>query len=302
MQSKINLLYHRIPLKYRKKLWLAWFALRDRSSADFLVLLGRPLVTVGSLGARFKVDLNDRSGVGRQLYERGMTEDEETRWLTNVLRPGMTVVDVGANIGYYSVLAAQQVGASGRVLAFEPDPRNYQLLLENIALNNAANVLAFNTALGERKGGAKLRLSPDNHGDHRLWASSTACNGREEVDVSVERLEDVLVDHDVGTIDLMKVDVQGYEYHVQSGMASLLASGKVHAILSEFWPDGIDSAGGSAHGYLVRFLSSGYTLSAMVGGEWVPCESAEDVMSMVPGPKFPNDDSSYLNILVRIEK
>src|SRR5438552_19014271 len=100
---------------------------------------GRLVADVGTPGGALYVHLLDL-GVGRPLYTGQAYEADETALLQRTLKPGMTVVDVGANIGYMATLAARCVGPAGRVLAIEPDPGNAELLAANIARNDSRNL------------------------------------------------------------------------------------------------------------------------------------------------------------------
>jgi FkbM family methyltransferase len=101
-------------------------------------------------------------------------EPFETEWLENLVRPGDTVFDIGAHIGFYTLLLARLVGPAGKVLAFEPDPANFALLQQNVVLNRYANVALYNLALSSQAGSAALFLSGDNAGEHRLWQPAEA--------------------------------------------------------------------------------------------------------------------------------
>ena len=79
---------------------------------------------------------------------------------------GGVCIDVGANLGWDTLVLSECVGPAGRVFAFEPSPREYRMLLENLRLNNVTNVVAERSALGERKETRWLRLNPDNWGDN----------------------------------------------------------------------------------------------------------------------------------------
>ena len=116
----------------------------------------------------------------------------------------MTVVDAGAHVGYFTCQAARLVGPRGLVLAFEPAPRNFELLTANVWRNGFTNVVCFPWALGEAAGFAPLQLSASNTGDHRLHGSAG-----DTVLVRVAALDEVLAIR--GPVDVVKLDVQGSE-------------------------------------------------------------------------------------------
>lgn len=98
------------------------------------------------------------------LVGGGLWDPSETAWLSWRLRPGMTFVDVGAHVGYFSVMASRRVGAAGRVLAFEPEPGNFALLEENLRRNGCTNATAHAAAVGARGGTVELHLAAATRG------------------------------------------------------------------------------------------------------------------------------------------
>ncbi len=99
----------------------------------------------------------------------GTWEPVETAWIKSILVPGDTVVDIGANLGWYTVVMARLVGGEGRVVAFEPDPRNFELLLRNVRENEFIDHCTLvQTALLDRFGKVFLEQAVDNLGDHRI--------------------------------------------------------------------------------------------------------------------------------------
>jgi FkbM family methyltransferase len=107
--------------------------------------------------------------ISEQLRSQGIWEPYETRLLCELLQPGQRFVDAGANIGYFTLLAAFLVGESGQVFAFEPEPRNMLLLTRSLEANRlSSRVVAEQAGLSERDGQALLHLHPANKGDHQL--------------------------------------------------------------------------------------------------------------------------------------
>ena len=105
-------------------------------------------------------------------------EPETTGLLQRVIEPGMVVVDVGAHVGYYALLAAKRVGPQGKVYAFEPDPTNYALLLKNIELNGYRNILTTGEAVSDRVGTATLYLAGLDTGRHSLFRHGLPQRGK----------------------------------------------------------------------------------------------------------------------------
>lgn len=107
-------------------------------------------------GVRMKVT---NGSIAHDLLVKGVYEPKTTSLFKKVIREGDIVVDVGAHIGYYTLLASRLVGDTGKVYAFEPEPRNYDLLLKNLELNNVKNVVAIKKAVSNKKGTLKFYLS-----------------------------------------------------------------------------------------------------------------------------------------------
>jgi len=206
-------------------------------------------------GHRMRVDPDD-TVVSVRLRESGWFEPYETRLVQRLISPGDTVVDIGANIGYYTLQFARLVGNAGHVYAFEPDPRNFELLQENVWQNGYRNVTLVRAAVADRSGTARLFLNPDNRGDHRIYDGAA---DRQAIDVDAVALDDYFADHE-GRFDLVKIDVQGAEAAVFGGMRGILAAGRVGRVLSEFWPRGLKIAGGDARDFLEQRLRQGFAI------------------------------------------
>ena len=163
----------------------------------------------------------------------GCYEACEFALLSRRLGPGMTFVDVGANIGLYTVAAAKLVGATGRVYAFEPEPGNYALLQHNLELNEARNVVTEKMAVGCAATERNLNISRNSIGTHSLLRrpQSSVAADREAIQVQVITLDEYFADVP-GRVDTLKVDVEGYEPFVLKGAARLLA--RVELILFEY--------------------------------------------------------------------
>ncbi len=190
--------------------------------------------------------------VSRRIREQGIWEPFETALFLACLRPGGVCVDVGANLGYFSTLAASLVGDSGSVFAFEPDPDNFSLLERNLASNGLRHrVHAQQAGLSDVAGTARLFLSDTNLGDHQVFATE---EHRTSVPVALFNGSDYLEDR-LTFLDLLKVDTQGAEYQVMSGLMPLLQSlERPPRIIIELTPLSLRQAGASGR-MLVELLS-----------------------------------------------
>lgn len=180
--------------------------------------------------------------VSQTIREQGVWEPYETALVLQLLGPGDCFVDVGANIGYFSIVAGRRVGPGGQVWAFEPDPDNFALLQRSVEHNSLGHIVhAAQAGLAATEGGAQLYLSADNLGDHQLFP------GREKrpaVTVALHRGDSAL--EAAADIDLIKIDVQGYEHEVMQGlMPRLVRQATPPQVLIELTPFSLRQAGSS---------------------------------------------------------
>lgn len=173
-----------------------------------------------------------------QLIAFRLMGREEFRFFSRHLKPGMTVIDIGANIGVYSLVFADLVGESGRVLAYEPSVPLFEAAIKNIHRNGREGVIAIeNLALGSMTGEAVLYEAAFNSGDNRLAPPSRHRDGRK---VRISSLDDALPG-DV-RVDWIKIDVQGWEVEVFRGMAATLKRNPAVRVYFEYWPAGLRNA------------------------------------------------------------
>lgn len=203
-------------------------------------------------GCRVNLDLCDH--IQRSIY-LGVFEPEETEQVRNYLKPGMTIVDVGANVGYYTLMAAAAVGGAGRVLAFEPSPYAFERLAETLRRNGVSNVLALPIGLGEAERALPLFM-PQRPGNHT--PSMVAAGRGGGLEVPVRRLDDCLAEHRVERVDLMKIDVEGFEPNVVEGAMGYITRGKVGAILCEFNSYWLGKNGVSAEKFFETLTGLGF--------------------------------------------
>lgn len=216
---------------------------------------------------------------------RGEWEADETAFLRRSLRPGNTFVDVGANIGYFSVLGSTLVGASGRVVAVEPEPRNLSLLSANLWRHRCENALVLPVAAHRQHGFLPLRMNEENRGDHQVgWA--------EEADLLVPcaRLDDLLRDVEP---DLIKVDTQGVDHDVIAGLAEVIAENLSLTILVEFWLEGMEQRGLNAHQIAAEYEASGFRLAQLETDGGVRESSPEELVAGAAA-----SPSHYVNVVL----
>jgi FkbM family methyltransferase len=183
-------------------------------------------------------------------------------FLKETVQPGMSVVDVGANQGLFTLLLSRLTGPSGRVVAFEPDPELFRALDSNCRVNRAVNVTLHNLGLGSRAGNMILYRSLFNAGDNRLATGLPEGSFRREM-VNIVTLDEMGPDR----IDFIKMDVQGWEWEVVRGMRLVMERNPAIRILFEFWPHGLTRAGCAPEDLLGHFRQLGFDLHEVPGGE-----------------------------------
>lgn len=150
----------------------------------------------------------------------GTWEPQVTSLITSTVKPGMTVIDIGAHVGYYSLLFAKCVGPAGRVFSFEPLPENLALLRKNIELNHLNNVRCFESALFS--GAKELCLAVPDESPNSGDGSVIHDRGGKHILVSATTLDSFCAGHDLQP-DLLKMDVEGAEYDVLMGATETIA-------------------------------------------------------------------------------
>jgi FkbM family methyltransferase len=178
-------------------------------------------------GQTVRCDLRDH--VQRQLYFQGVYEPVEAYLFSRLATPGMTVVDAGANVGQYTLIASARVGRSGAVHSFEPVPETYRVLAEHVAANRAANVVANRAALWHEPAELTLGQEPGDEVNSGSFAVGAA-GGR--VTSPAVRFDDYARESVRGPVGLVKMDIEGAELFALRGMAGVLARDRP-AILME---------------------------------------------------------------------
>ncbi len=189
----------------------------------------------------------------------------ETMLYERLIRPGDRVIDVGANIGYFTVLFAELVGDAGHVLAIEPEPNNIRLLRKNIGARGVADIVAVaETAVGDVPGNALLYIAASgNLGDNRMYFTPERhglafAKDRESREVTIARVDDLVVGWP--RADFIKMDIQGFEGHALRGMTQLLESSPEVVLFTEFFPFGMRGAGSDPLAFLGELRAFGFEI------------------------------------------
>jgi FkbM family methyltransferase len=235
---------------------------------------------VVACGRPFIVDLRD-TVVGPGILYYGAWEPEKSELFNHLLQPGDRVVDIGANIGYFTVLFAAAVGDAGRVLAIEPDPDNIRLLRENLRINGlSARTSVVRAAAGPRAD--KLYLyskgGVSNRGDHRTFG--VGGSGVRRRSVRMVAVDDCV--RNWPSVQTIKMDIQGYESFALQGMQTTLERNAGIALVTEFWPSEMRRAGSDPHDFLRDLSKLGFAAWRITAATLAPVESETLVSELEP--------------------
>jgi FkbM family methyltransferase len=199
----------------------------------YLVLFGiiLPKKAVSIPNAKIYID---NSILGRAIYLNHVHEPTESGLFLKYIKRGDIVLDIGSNLGYYSLVSSKKVGASGKIYAFEPDMKNFNALVRNVKLNGFKNIIPVNCAVANFDGKQKLYLEKDSG-----WHSLRTCSKTSKI-VKVLKLDTFLKNR--ARVDIIKIDVEGYEGYVLEGARNIIKKNKNLKILMEFNPEYLNIA------------------------------------------------------------
>lgn len=226
------------------------------------------------LGQYKQFVLPQDESIGKTIAEHHIWEPHVTSVMRNILQPGMTMIDMGANIGYFTLLASHQLGPAGRVIAFEPNHLNCNLIYMSSLINGFENIDIFPVAVGDGYTPFVLDLQDGSNGavSTEVSTSTSSIHLKEGLGDGVNHSYllhrkltcTVLLDHvlaDLPQIDVIKMDIEGSEYRALCGMKQLIQQHRP-IIFSEFAPaslQGVSHVSGET--YLQALIDHGYTLS-----------------------------------------
>ena len=173
--------------------------------------------------------------------------------MKSIVKPGMTVVDIGANIGFYTKILSHLVGPRGTVYAFEPDPANFSRLSQN--LSQYSNIRLVPKALGSENITLNLYVSPKLNVDHQTYDIG---ENRRRIPVLCTTLDKFLGSKT--KLDFMKIDIQGFDYFALLGARKVLKSSPSCTVVGEYWPYGLNKSGIQPEKYLQLISSLGFKI------------------------------------------
>jgi FkbM family methyltransferase len=269
-------------MKTTHKIMLARMAYYPLSMARRL--LGSTDIVEGSFdGLNYRLDLSE--GIDFAIYLFGCFEPSTAAAISRLVKPGHVALDIGANIGAHTLRIARQVGETGRVFAFEPTDFAFGKLLTNLRLNPLLKdrVTAIQCFLGASASADApsaiysswpLTRASDLHKVH-LGAPMTTGQAR------TRRLDDVIAEHNVARVDVVKMDVDGFECDVLDG-AKLMMERDRPTYIMELTPYVLKERGSSFDALIDRFLSLDYQFFTLKGERPLPRD--RDGLVRIVGP------------------
>lgn len=235
-----------------------------------------PVRTKLGNGMAVMVPWNDDGG--RAIWQSGYYESNSVHLIEKLLSPGMVFLDLGANIGQYSLVASRGVGPNGQVHSFEPDPETFQWLARNVRLNHLQNVYLNQVALFDESGKKDLYLATPQDTGSNSFAMPWTFSG-ETCEVACTTLDEYLKERRIDRVDVVKIDVEGSELPALTGGADILFKSKNNPILLVEFEEKRQQAFGKSCAALAEFLTkNGYALFR----SWSPTPEP-----YVPGPGNP---------------
>jgi FkbM family methyltransferase len=234
-------------------------ALRSLAKSCIVRFLGsdsKPRKIVRGLGSGYQICISPAENLG---YLIGTHEPHLQRAIRDYVSPGDTVYDIGANIGYVSLSLAKRVGPRGAVIAFEPLPRNVDLLRKNIEVNKLENILLLDVAASEGCGEAVIRIAQNPATASMLWHRNDP--SATELVIRTVAIDDLVTRHEIGQPRFVKIDVEGAEAYVLHGMRRTIAASKPILFIE------CSESGREAAWILLREL--GYACQSAVTRKWV---------------------------------
>ena len=182
-------------------------------------------------------------------------EPLETELVKKEIKKGDVVIDIGANVGYYTLIFAKLVGDEGKVYAFEPEPYNFNLLKKNIEINGYKNIILEQKGISNKNGKTILYIGAQGTGGHSFADDGT----RTPIDIEIVYLDDYFKDYE-GKIDFIKMDIEGAEPLAIEGMSSILNKNKNLKVMSEFAPIALNKFHVKPEDFLQLLMKNNFTI------------------------------------------
>lgn len=265
-------------------------------------------------GSKMYIDVNEPNPGLRQTFQayamNKIHEETTTGIFKKIIKPGDVFLDLGANIGYFSLLAANLAGEEGKVFSFEPEPKNFYYLQKNMEVNNYKSVHPFQKAVSDKNGTIELFICDYDSGHHTInqyGGVEVYSHGRptekKALKIDAVKLDDFLADK-TDHVDIVKMDIEGAEALAVEGMRNILKNNKNIKFLMEFFPLFIKKMGNSPE-KLIKTLIEELDFKIFVIGhdysmekeknDLVKINKIEDIMSLI------KNEEDHLNLYLSRE-
>lgn len=241
----------------------SWDQLIARLPANYYQYPKGSLRNVTRNGFQYQLDISDYM---QWLIYFGIRAEPREK-LYGLIKPGMNILDIGANIGETSMAFSKLTGEKGRVFSFEPDPQTFARLVKHLELNGCTNVIPVNKGLGQKAGELFLEEGEHNSGGNRI--SPDQQHGKK---IAVTTLDHFVTESKLEKIDFIKIDVEGYEYNVLLGAEGTINKQRPSFFI-ELVNDFLEDQGASSK-MLVEFLGEKkYSISNANDGSSVSADT-----------------------------
>lgn len=214
---------------------------------------------------------------------------QELKLISSIIKPGFNILDIGANIGFYTKVFSELTGPKGSVHAFEPDITNFKYLQSNLQKNK--NVTLVNKAVSDKTEPLKIYLSKMLNVDHRTYPVDDYSHIME---IDATSIDDYLALNNIKQIDFIKMDIQGFEMSALKGMVNMLKNNPSLKIITELWPYGLSKAGSSALEINNFANSQGFNIFMITSTQLLPLTK-----ELILGLKL--DEKNYYNVVISKE-
>ena len=197
-----------------------------------------------------------------KMFGTYSTESLEKTILEKYLKKGQTFFDIGANIGFYSLLARSVVGPNGMVCSFEASKENSDLIKMSIKKNAFDNINVINSAISDAVGEGYLYVSPYYNSEHSLfdYHYSSGKNNCDKMSVSLNTVDNFLKSNPGLNVDFIKMDIEGSESKALDGMRDTINHNKNLVLVTEFWPQGLQNSRTAPKEFLEKIGSFGFKI------------------------------------------
>lgn len=236
----------------------------------------------------------DEEGLSKHLMIHREREISETEVVKRIVKPGMYILEIGANIGYYTVLMGKLVGKNGKIYTYEPYPRSVDILIRNVELNNLTDIVeVHNLAVSNENTIQKLYLGRASN-VHSLINYKTDANDADYIEVETKDIREILVEPD-RKIDLIRMDIEGHERELFNRLSGDIKAFLPVQIFFEIHPLGDIDPDPTFTGPLTNMLELGYHPELVISSSNVDAKKRFDELNYQPFKVINvNANTSYL--------